>query len=840
MHEEASNILYGDNLIEIRLTLYPVTVNGRVCDGELGRRRGPTIIWPAWLQRVQHLRIEVPSINEMPIFAGIQHLEGGSLARSAVPLVAEEGLRNLCEFLAEKHRLRSMRIASATIPLKDIVSTTRTLLYSPRLLAGVRLEYEGDIPERMRNEVAGTETSEVDDLVRNLQANALLNRELTTFQNQSTLRLWHSKLTDIFTVSAENIWEDLQGILERPSVNLYRKGATRASQPISFLLLDVIADLLELYDEWTERLEIVWDELLKLIGTCMVNLSDDHIMTPAPRDIAEDFAELLENYKEEEIDSEDEDVRERIRVAHSMATGWTHGPELSDNLVANVMTSFQKIDIEHRAIAFAGQRYFNLLNSAMGRMIGNAPPRSSREDVTRSPTGIGRRLRSQNLRNLRSSIAHKDYAQQHSATATESTESTPESSITRQAPNPHPLGRRTSAQFTNTPTLLAHCRAPAQCLNIECHSGSAGPKPSELEQAALQAGIVVTSISDPPKEVLLKSDYVAALYAGPPVFRFMELSPELRTRVYEELLILRDSFTCFPQILAASRQIKEEATNILYGDNLIDVRMLADGIYVHGEKCNEDRTDTKIIMTWPHWLRNVQFLRFNLELTFAGPRLTTMFAKAATKFAPAAADIVLHSLCSFLASEHKLRSFQVDISGRHTTSLMSALPSLLHSTHLLGELKELAFGGDLSGLGPGPRQITSVDEGTAAASTALAALSEHATSFVPFTRYDQVSTLLNVEAGSSRFQALERLPDHIKDQFKRKNLTALAKNTRQLARDLKIGAGNIDMLPEPAKEDWARYFAIVDNFNRSYIELEAAEYEDARDTRDLLSLMPPS
>ncbi|KJX93545.1 hypothetical protein TI39_contig4296g00012 [Zymoseptoria brevis] len=483
-------------------------------------------------------------------------------------------------------------------------------------------------------------------------------------------------------------------------------------------------------------------------------------MAPAPRDITEDFAELLENYKEEEIDSEDEDVRERIRVAldgdwldacqvrhhqthHAEShSDQTDSPELSDNLVANIMTTFQKIDIEHRAIAFAGQRYFNLLNSAMGRMIGNAPPRSSRED--------------------------------------------------------------------------------------------------ELEQAALQLGIVVTSISDPPKEVLLKSDYVAALYAGPPVFRFMELSPELRTRVYEELLILRDSFTCFPQILAASRQIKEEATNILYGDNLIDVRMLADGIYVHGEKCNEDRTDTKTIMTWPHWLRHVQFLRFSLELTFAGPRLTTMFAKAATKSAPAAADIVLYSLCSFLASEHKLRSFQVDISGRHTTSLMSALPSLLHSTHLLGELKELAFGGDLTDLGPGPRQITSVDEGMAAASTALAALSEHATSCVPFTRYDQVSTLLNVEAGSSRFQALERLPDHIKDQFKRKNLTALAKNTRKLARDLKIGAGNIDMLPEPAKEDWARYFAIVDNFNRSYIDLEAAEYEDARDTRDLLSLMSPS
>ncbi|SMR54407.1 unnamed protein product [Zymoseptoria tritici ST99CH_3D1] len=425
MHREASNILYGDNLIEIRLTLYPVTVNGRICEGELGRRRGSKITWPAWLQRVQKLRIEVPSIDEMPIFAGIQHLEGGSLARSAVPLVAEEGLRNLCEFLAEKHRLRSMRIASATIPLKDIVSSTRTFLYSPRLLGGVRLEYEGDIPELMRNEVAKAETSEVDDLLRNLQANAFLNRELNTFQNQRTVRSWHSKLTDIFTVSAENIWEDLQSILERSPVNLYRKGATTASQPISFLLLGVIADLLELYDEWTERIEIVWDELLRLIGTCMVNLSEDHIMAPAPRDITEDFAELLENYKEEEIDSEDEDVRERIRVAldGDWLDAWvkcaiikhirltvrsaesnseqTKSPELSDNLVANVMTSFQKIDIEHRAIAFAGQRYFNLLNSAMGRMIGNAPPRSSREDVTRSPTGIGRRLRSQKSRTLR-------------------------------------------------------------------------------------------------------------------------------------------------------------------------------------------------------------------------------------------------------------------------------------------------------------------------------------------------------------------------------------------------------------------------------------------------------
>ncbi|EGP82224.1 uncharacterized protein MYCGRDRAFT_97766 [Zymoseptoria tritici IPO323] len=51
-------------------------------------------------------------------------------------------------------------------------------------------------------------------------------------------------------------------------------------------------------------------------------------------------------------------------------------------------------------------------------------------------------------------------------------------------------------------------------------------------------------------EIRLLNDYLAALVTADeiPGFPFMDLSPELRNRVYQEVLILDNSFTYFPQI----------------------------------------------------------------------------------------------------------------------------------------------------------------------------------------------------------------------------------------------------------------------------------------------------
>ena len=61
-----------------------------------------------------------------------------------------------------------------------------------------------------------------------------------------------------------------------------------------------------------------------------------------------------------------------------------------------------------------------------------------------------------------------------------------------------------------------------------------------------------------------------------PTFRFMDLIPELRNTIYRELLTLREESYdphrfCWPQIIAISRQIYDEARDILYCDNVFEL-----------------------------------------------------------------------------------------------------------------------------------------------------------------------------------------------------------------------------------------------------------------------------
>ena len=55
-----------------------------------------------------------------------------------------------------------------------------------------------------------------------------------------------------------------------------------------------------------------------------------------------------------------------------------------------------------------------------------------------------------------------------------------------------------------------------------------------------------------------KHDYIKALQLAdksPSFPRFLNLPSELRTAVYQELLVLQNSYTCFPQILATCNTI---------------------------------------------------------------------------------------------------------------------------------------------------------------------------------------------------------------------------------------------------------------------------------------------
>ncbi|KXT15465.1 hypothetical protein AC579_10588 [Pseudocercospora musae] len=165
------------------------------------------------------------------------------------------------------------------------------------------------------------------------------------------------------------------------------------------------------------------------------------------------------------------------------------------------------------------------------------------------------------------------------------------------------------------------------------------------------------------------SDYAKALEAADrdATFRFLDLAPELRTLIYNDLLILDDSFTCFPQILRTCKQIKNEATNTLYGHNLIDIRIRPDNIRAHGQLCGDyspiaadlSLSDTSKIH-WPDLLHRAQFIRVSLA--------SNVWRNLRTRPATALSDLskriiiggIVHSLCEFLAKKHRLRRIQFD------------------------------------------------------------------------------------------------------------------------------------------------------------------------------------
>ncbi|KJX93544.1 hypothetical protein TI39_contig4296g00013 [Zymoseptoria brevis] len=362
---------------------------------------------------------------------------------------------------------------------------------------------------------------------------------------------------------------------------------------------------------------------------------------------------------------------------------------------------------------------------------------------------------------------------------------------------------------------------------------------AELAEIALNRGITVTSLSVPPEKYLRKSDYLAALepeHDGP-AFPFMDLSPELRTRVYEEVLILNDSFTCFPQILATSKEVNAEASNILYGDNLIDIRILVDGVYVHGKKVGEvheevrksgrRRRNVMVVRTrWPRWLRQVQFLRFSLQHECGDSRGWRLFqGLQRLRFNIGHLDSILHSLCSFLASGHNLRSLQIDITGDNTAGVLPVVPHLFQSIHLLGRLKEVKFQGDIAGFAPKPPGTKNVDDALASAWAKLAALAGPSIALPPVYWPHWGGSLQ--DKAKACLQTSNRLSGDAKLKHMRKSVLDLALVARQIA--VYLNRNVMQQYSGVADDTYKTYSAILTNFIRSCIELEAAEYQAARD-----------
>ncbi|SMR54403.1 unnamed protein product [Zymoseptoria tritici ST99CH_3D1] len=112
----------------------------------------------------------------------------------------------------------------------------------------------------------------------------------------------------------------------------------------------------------------------------------------------------------------------------------------------------------------------------------------------------------------------------------------------------------------------------------------------------------------------LKRDYVEALQQADScrTFRFLDLPPEMKNLIYKELLVLQDSYTCFPEILGTCRQIFKEGSNILYGDNEIGITLLPLRSVVHGKEY-EGIENHPATFDWPEWINRVQHLRVSFE-----------------------------------------------------------------------------------------------------------------------------------------------------------------------------------------------------------------------------------
>ncbi|CZT17649.1 uncharacterized protein RCC_03486 [Ramularia collo-cygni] len=204
-------------------------------------------------------------------------------------------------------------------------------------------------------------------------------------------------------------------------------------------------------------------------------------------------------------------------------------------------------------------------------------------------------------------------------------------------------------------------------------------------------------VSDPPAPTSLRSredrqharqhrhECIAALKiadANPGPFRFVSLCAELRTAVYKDLLILENSWTCHPQILAVSKQVNREATNILYGHNLIEVKFWDDGMYVHGERPSDHGPEY-----WPAFLEKAQFIRLSYgsqTKPFQAPGVRSSYCETA-----------LYWLCGSLMNNHMLRSIKIDFT--HAPQALGDPeydePFDVYALRLLGPLKECVVEG---------------------------------------------------------------------------------------------------------------------------------------------------
>ena len=185
-------------------------------------------------------------------------------------------------------------------------------------------------------------------------------------------------------------------------------------------------------------------------------------------------------------------------------------------------------------------------------------------------------------------------------------------------------------------------------------------------------------------------------------FRFMDLPPELRNLVYRELLVLPNkSLTCHPQILRASQLIHGEATGLLYGENVVQITVHFNEVWIHSTRFRtyyprtNTRNDDFRHLVGTDFLRQVQHLRIVFGFSPAA-RIQ------ATPVFPHIAMIgnVICSVARHLAASHRLRSLEIDLTSavryrrcRAHSGLVQSMETAFYPLRLLGRIPSLSLNG---------------------------------------------------------------------------------------------------------------------------------------------------
>lgn len=218
----------------------------------------------------------------------------------------------------------------------------------------------------------------------------------------------------------------------------------------------------------------------------------------------------------------------------------------------------------------------------------------------------------------------------------------------------------------------------------------------ELRKFAQDRSLPIADSARAKKVTFVKALRNADIHA---TFRFLDLAPELRNKVYEELLILRNAWKCYPQIPATAKEIDFEASSILYGDNLVQISItgvvtryprrrydsylrihdVEEHFLVLHHRLPDCAVPARGYRAWPTFLSKVRFL----DLTITMGKDTT---REPGQFKPM--NHILFTLSCFLASSHALRRLRIRVNCNFSNPLGNEVLSIVYP---LARLTSLAI-----------------------------------------------------------------------------------------------------------------------------------------------------